>query len=127
MNPDQVSRIGSISKSITSVAVAKLYEDGHVDLDAPVTSYVKSWPSQHQPMTLRQLLSHTAGIRHYRQNDPDQGRDRDGNGDENFKEFYLNRKFGSVDESLELFKDSPLVCEPGKGSLTSMTSTSRRL
>lgn len=57
---------GSISKPVFALAVMKLAEIGAVDLDADVNDYLKSWrlPSSDgwQPrVTLRQLLSHTAG------------------------------------------------------------------
>ena len=37
-------RIASISKPITMAIVAKLWEDNKLDLDEPVTKYVKDWP-----------------------------------------------------------------------------------
>jgi len=72
-------RIGSVSKPITAAAVALLYEQGKLDLDAPVQRYVPSFPDKGVPITTRQLAGHLAGIRHYR-------------GDE----FLLNRRFASV-------------------------------
>ena len=64
-NSATVMRIASISKSITAAAVAKLHEEGLLDLDKPVTEYVESWPKHHPTITTRQLLSHMSGIRHY--------------------------------------------------------------
>lgn len=57
---------GSISKPVFALAVMKLAETGVVDLDTDVNDYLKSWrlPGKDgwQPrVTLRQLLSHTAG------------------------------------------------------------------
>lgn len=57
---------GSISKPVFALAVMKLAETGIVDLDTDVNDYLKSWrlPGKDgwQPrVTLRQLLSHTAG------------------------------------------------------------------
>ena len=89
-------RIGSVSKPITAAAVARLMEDGKLDLDAPVQRYVPSFPEKRYPITTRQVAGHLAGIRHYR-------------GDE----FLLNRRFGSVSEALEIFKDDPLLHAPG--------------
>jgi CubicO group peptidase (beta-lactamase class C family) len=57
---------GSISKPVFALAVMKLAETGAVDLDADVNDYLTSWrvPANDgwQPhVSLRQLLSHTAG------------------------------------------------------------------
>ena len=57
---------GSISKPVFALAVMRLVEQGALDLDADVNGYLTSWrvPANGgwQPrITLRQLLSHTAG------------------------------------------------------------------
>src|SRR5215831_4069309 len=59
-------RIGSVSKSITSVGLALLVERGQVDLDAPVQKYVPDFPVKEEPITTRMLGGHLAGIRHYK-------------------------------------------------------------
>jgi CubicO group peptidase (beta-lactamase class C family) len=64
---DTVFRIGSITKTVTAVAVMQLWEAGLVDLDAPAGDYLRSVklaPAQDgwRPVTLRHLLTHTAGI-----------------------------------------------------------------
>ena len=51
----------SLSKSITATAVMKLVESKIVDLDADIRIYLKTI-ILNQPFTLRQLLSHTAGV-----------------------------------------------------------------
>jgi CubicO group peptidase (beta-lactamase class C family) len=58
---------GSISKPVFALAVMRLVEQGTLDLDADVNGYLTSWrvPANGgwQPrITLRQLLSHTAGV-----------------------------------------------------------------
>jgi len=58
-------RLGSISKSITAVAILQLYERGKLDLDAPVQKYCPAFPPKDSPITSRQLLAHLSGIRHY--------------------------------------------------------------
>ena len=58
--------LASISKPLAVTAAARLYEQGKLDLDAPITEYVKSWPEKHPPITVRQIASHTSGIRHYK-------------------------------------------------------------
>jgi CubicO group peptidase (beta-lactamase class C family) len=64
---DTVFRIASISKTFTAIAVMQLWEKGVIDLDAPVTEYLRSFrlaPKEagFKPVTLRHLLTHTAGI-----------------------------------------------------------------
>ncbi|XP_051546075.1 serine beta-lactamase-like protein LACTB, mitochondrial isoform X2 [Myxocyprinus asiaticus] len=69
-SPDTVMRIASISKPLTTAAVARLWEDGKIDLDAPVQKYVPEFPEkqfegENVTITPRMLLSHLSGIRHY--------------------------------------------------------------
>ena len=58
---------GSISKSVTSLAVLRLVEQGKLNLDADVSQYLRSWKlptnrfTEQMKVTLRELLSHTAG------------------------------------------------------------------
>nr|XP_027234180.1 serine beta-lactamase-like protein LACTB, mitochondrial [Penaeus vannamei]XP_027234182.1 serine beta-lactamase-like protein LACTB, mitochondrial [Penaeus vannamei]XP_027234183.1 serine beta-lactamase-like protein LACTB, mitochondrial [Penaeus vannamei] len=73
--PVTVMRIASISKSLTMTAVAKLWEEGKLDLDAPVQKYIPSFPvkkfeGEEVTITTRHLLSHQSGIRHYALKDP---------------------------------------------------------
>jgi len=44
--PASVMRIASISKPLTMVAIAQLWEQGKLDLDKPVQHYVPSWPDK---------------------------------------------------------------------------------
>jgi CubicO group peptidase (beta-lactamase class C family) len=58
---------GSVSKPTFALAVMRLQQDGRLDLDRDVNDYLKSWKvpanGSWQPhITLRQLLSHTAGL-----------------------------------------------------------------
>ena len=89
-------RIGSVSKPLTAAAVALLYEQGKLDLDAPVQRYVPSFPEKGYPITTRQLAGHLAGIRNYRDN-----------------EWLLNRHFNRVREGLALFERDSLLSRPG--------------
>ncbi|XP_061078321.1 serine beta-lactamase-like protein LACTB, mitochondrial isoform X2 [Conger conger] len=68
--PKTVMRIASISKPLTAVAVARLWGEGQLDLDAPVQKYVPEFPEKQfegeaVTITTRMLLSHLSGIRHY--------------------------------------------------------------
>jgi CubicO group peptidase (beta-lactamase class C family) len=60
-------RVESISKSVTAWGVMKLVEKGQIELDKPVAQYLKNWQfpeSQfsEEKVTVRQLLTHTAGL-----------------------------------------------------------------
>ena len=96
MQPSVKFRVGSISKSLTAAAVARLVEDGSLDPDAPVQEYVPSFPEKSHPITTRQLGGHLAGIRHYR-------------GNENF----IRDPYPTVLDGLTIFADDPLLHEPG--------------
>ncbi|MEI6518889.1 MAG: serine hydrolase [bacterium] len=67
VTPNTLFQVGSISKPIFTLAVMHLVQEGIVDLDADVNSYLISWriPENEgwQPrITLRHLLSHTSGL-----------------------------------------------------------------
>lgn len=88
-------RAASASKPIAATALAKMAADGIIDLDAPFHQYVPYFPKKKHDFTLRQLASHTAGIRSYKG-----------------KEYALNRPY-SIKESIRVFKDDPLLFPPG--------------
>lgn len=58
-------RLASISKPMTAIAVMQLVEQGKIDLDSPIQRYVPEFPKKPWPVTVRQLMGHTAGIRSY--------------------------------------------------------------
>jgi CubicO group peptidase (beta-lactamase class C family) len=67
VDEDTGFRIGSVTKTFTAVAVMQLWEQGLVDLDGPVSDYLRAFrltPAKPRlgPVTLRHLLTHTAGI-----------------------------------------------------------------
>jgi D-alanyl-D-alanine carboxypeptidase len=59
--PDQVLRIASITKSFTAALLVQMAARGEVSLDAPAVRYLPDVPLDPR-ITLRQLLSHTAGV-----------------------------------------------------------------
>lgn len=96
-------RIASVSKPITAAAMARLYEQGKFDLDAPVQKYVPEFPSKDVVITARQLVGHLSGIRHLRR-DPDPGKD----------EFFDRKTYcKNVTEGVNRFQADPLTFEPG--------------
>ncbi|OQB21179.1 MAG: putative penicillin-binding protein PbpX [Firmicutes bacterium ADurb.Bin182] len=67
MTADMPMRVQSISKSVTAWAILKLAEEGKLNLDDPVETYLKDWklPYSGYPsggVTVRRLLCHTAGL-----------------------------------------------------------------
>jgi CubicO group peptidase (beta-lactamase class C family) len=55
--------LGSTSKSFTAMAIMKLVEDGKVDLDSPIQTYLPKVKMSVKPIiTVRQLLNQTSGI-----------------------------------------------------------------
>ncbi len=86
MKPNDIFWIASMSKPMTSVAVAMLADDGKLSFDDPVEKYLPEfrdmWVAGEQtaqqrvlvkaarPITLRDLLTHTSGLGEYRVTDP---------------------------------------------------------
>ncbi len=61
--PQTKMRIGSTSKHFASLAVLLLAEDGHVDVDAPLRTYLTELTGPVGDPTLRQLMNHSGGLR----------------------------------------------------------------
>lgn len=57
-----VYEIGSISKQFAAVAILLLVEDGKLRLDDPVSKYIEATPSAWSAMTVRHVVTHTAGL-----------------------------------------------------------------
>src|ERR1700721_1613687 len=62
--PEMRYSIGSISKQFTAAAILILQEQGKLKLDDPVGKYVPGL-TRGDEVTIRQVLSHTAGYQHY--------------------------------------------------------------
>lgn len=93
-------RMGSVSKTMTSIAMAALYEEGVIDLDVPIQTYLPEYPVKEKgAVSIRLLASHRAGIRHYL---PD--------GSDNF----IQKHYDNVVDALEVFRDDPLIAIPGE-------------
>ena len=90
-------RIGSIAKVITAAGLMRLYDQGKIDLDDDIRGLVSEWPKKHEKITLRQLTSHTSGIRHYKSEE----------------EFLSNVKYKNTIDALNIFKDDQLEFKPG--------------
>lgn len=90
-------RVASASKPIAALALANMVAEGQISLDSSFYRYVPEYPKKEYDFTIRQLASHTAGIRGYKG-----------------KEYALNKPYG-IREGMGIFKDDPLLFEPGKG------------
>lgn len=67
VDKNTIFQVSSLSKIVSAVGVMKLVEVGKIDLDTPVSKYLKRWqlpPSEfdNEEVTVRRLLSHTAGL-----------------------------------------------------------------
>ena len=93
---DTLIRTASIAKSITAVAAMTLVESGKLSLDVPVQTYCPPFPAKQWPITVRELLAHTAGIRHY-----------------NDGEMENTRHYKSLADGFVLFAGDPLHFRPG--------------
>jgi len=65
VTPRTLFHMASVTKPFVATAVMQLVESGRIDLDAPVTRYLPYFrlaDERYQKITVRQLLSHTAGM-----------------------------------------------------------------
>ncbi|HWA32904.1 MAG TPA: serine hydrolase domain-containing protein [Cyclobacteriaceae bacterium] len=96
----------SISKTYMAVAILKLYEQGKISLDAPMTKYLPAKYSKYvvdgDKVTVRMLLNHTSGIPEY-----------------NFQPAYVSLLFQEPDhfftpeDYLKFIDGKPLTFTPG--------------
>lgn len=63
VTPGTRFRIGTASTALTSAAVGLLVEQGQLSLDESIRTYVPEFPEKPWPVTVRQVMAHTAGIR----------------------------------------------------------------
>jgi CubicO group peptidase (beta-lactamase class C family) len=65
VKPETVFQSGSVGKQFTATAVMMLVEQGKVQLDDSITKYLQGAPATWRQVTIRELLSHTAGFTDY--------------------------------------------------------------
>lgn len=63
ITPTTVFHVGSIAKQFTAAAILMLARDNRISLDDPIRKYVPEVPDFGTPITVRQLLHHTSGLR----------------------------------------------------------------
>lgn len=95
---DMLGRIASISKPMTAIAIMQLYENGKLDLDKPIQSYLRGFPKKAKgDITIRHLLKHTSGIPHYSSK----------------WEALSFTHYPTLEKAVEAFKERELEFEPG--------------
>jgi len=86
LTDDTIFRLYSMTKPITSVALMTLFEQGHFQLNDPVSRFIPAWRDHKvwvsgegtsmetaapaRPMTMRHVLSHTGGLTYGATNHP---------------------------------------------------------
>jgi CubicO group peptidase (beta-lactamase class C family)/tetratricopeptide (TPR) repeat protein len=95
--PRTTYRTASISKCFAAIAVLQQVEAGTLKLDDDIRTYVPDFPPKPWTVTVRQLLGHLGGVSHYK--DP-------------VKENRVTKHMTTA-EAIAIFKDWPLVVEPG--------------
>jgi len=65
VKPETVFQSGSVGKQFTATAVMMLVEEGKIGLEDPLTKFFPDAPAAWKQVTVRELLSHTAGFTDY--------------------------------------------------------------
>jgi serine beta-lactamase-like protein LACTB, mitochondrial len=100
VTPASRFRIGHASKPLTSAAVGLLLQQGRLELDDEIQTHVSAFPRKQWPVTLRQLMGHVSGVRHYRRPE--------------YKT--ANQHCERASDGLQTFAGDPLRFEPGTQS-----------
>lgn len=96
--PATVYRTASVAKSFTAAAVMQLVASGRLDLGRSIRAYVPELPASYANVTVRDLLRHTGGVRHYRDD----------------AEFVTTRHCDTLSQALAIFAADPLEHAPGE-------------
>src|SRR5215831_18032582 len=63
VNPHSLFSIGSIAKTFTASAIMLLQKEGKLSINDPINKYLDSLPDSWNNITIKNLLSHTSGIK----------------------------------------------------------------
>jgi CubicO group peptidase (beta-lactamase class C family) len=114
--PQSMFRTASIAKWFTATAAMRLVEEGKLDLDAPVQQYCPQFPTKPWPITSRELLIHTSGMRDYYGDNgekPTTDADRKALAELMRREIITQyTRYTDVIKPLDTFKDDPLLFQP---------------
>ncbi|CAN5292317.1 hypothetical protein BH11PSE10_BH11PSE10_04950 [soil metagenome] len=64
LSPDQVFRIGSVTKQFAAATLLKLIDEGRAKLDDPLSKFLPDYPKG-DTITLAALLNHSSGVKSY--------------------------------------------------------------
>ena len=104
-SPETRFRIGSTSKSVTATGLARLVQQGIVDMDTSLETYMSVPNPEWASITPRQLASHMAGLPGYKENLGDLAGA--------FQSLCLCRQYDDVMDELDVFDGTSLLYEPG--------------
>ena len=129
MTNETIFRIASQSKAITSVAVLSLFEEGKIGLNDPVSKFIPAFakttvavrgeggvsiaPAK-RPITIKDLLTHTAGISYGTQSDVAAQYEAKGLGPAAGFGWYTADKNEPICETIERLATLPFVAQPGE-------------
>jgi CubicO group peptidase (beta-lactamase class C family) len=91
-------RIASVAKPITATAILQLVASGRVRLTDSIRKYIPELSRTYTRVTIRDLLRHTSGVRHYKDN----------------AEFISTVHCSRLDQALRIFASDPLEHAPGE-------------
>jgi len=96
--PSTVSRMASIAKTMTTVAILQLHEKDMLDIEATIDTYLPNYPKDKaSKITVRQLMGHSSGIPAYK----------------NKKENNNKKHYNNFNDAMKLFADRDLLAAPG--------------
>ncbi|EJM62085.1 serine hydrolase domain-containing protein [Pseudomonas sp. GM48] len=112
MQEDTIFRFASVTKPIVSATVMRLVEEGHLELDAPISRYLPNFrprlaDGSEPDITIHHLLTHTAGLnyRFFMNENSDYHRLNVSDG--------MDQPGLSIEENLRRIADAPLLFSPG--------------
>jgi CubicO group peptidase (beta-lactamase class C family) len=100
MKPENIFRIGSITKQFTAAAILKLEEEGKLSLQDDITKFIEDYPTHGHTITIEHLLTHSSGIKSYT----------------SMKEWdaEMRKKDFTPAEMIDFFKNQPMDFAPGE-------------
>jgi CubicO group peptidase (beta-lactamase class C family) len=100
LKPENIFRIGSITKQFTAAAILKLEEEGKLSLHDDMTKFIEDYPTHGHTITVEHLLTHTSGIKSYT----------------SMKEWdaEMRKKDFSPEALIDFFKNQPMDFAPGE-------------